>query len=183
MQVQKIRDNENLTYKSSTSRDEVYGYLKAIGIPSAILLLTFFIIIQFGSYGQILLSPMVCIMWAAGVFCAIFLPSHRKQIMTETQTTIAIYLVALYALKMVIGVLAGVSSSTLAASLSISMSETAGNTGMGYAQNMLTMGAVLTPVGFVGLQAQRLFKLRRNANKVKALKQARGIRDSNKNFQ
>ncbi len=183
MQVQGIRDNENLTYKSAVDRGEFLSYCKAVGIPSAVLFLSFGMIMVFGSYGRLLLAPMVCIMWGVGVACAMFLPSHRKSIMTETMTTISVYLAALYVLKVVIGMLSGMSASTLAASLSISMSETSNNTGMGWLQNMLTIGAVGTPVGFVGLQAQRLFKLRRNANKVKAMKQLRNMRDTNKNYQ
>lgn len=178
-----IKDNSNLTYKSSISSQEFWSYVKAIGIPSLVFIECLFVIIKFGNFGRILLSPMYCLMWGAGTFSALILPSHRQSTIRETITTIGIYGITLYTLRVIIYFLSGISSASLAASFSVAIPETSGNAAMGWIQGLLYIGSIGTPLGFLGAQGQKIFKLKRNANKMKTFNQLRGIRDTNKNIQ
>lgn len=181
--MQGIKNNHNLTYKSGTTKQQLINYMKAVGIPSLIFILSLFVILRFANFGKILLGPLILLMWGSGIGCAIFLPSHRETIIRETMTTIGVYLVTLMGLRIAISLLSGVSSSMLAASFNQAIPETSGNTALGYIQNMLYIASILTPLGFCGMQFQRVYKLRRNANKKKFFDQVRDIRDTNKDFQ
>lgn len=178
-----IKDNHNLTYKSSISSQELWSYVKAIGIPSLVFIESMFVILQFGNFGRILLSPMYCLMWAAGILAAFVLPSHRSSIIRETITTVGIYGITLYTLRIIIFFLSGISAATLASSFSVAIPETSGNAAMGWIQGLLYIGSIGTPLGFLGAQGQKIFKLKRNANKMKTFNQLRGIRDTNKDIQ
>ena len=48
--MQGVRDNHNITYKSSISSQEFWSYIKSIGIPSLVFIECLFVILKFGNF-------------------------------------------------------------------------------------------------------------------------------------
>lgn len=178
-----IRDNKNLVYKSKASTNDKWTILKAVLIPMAVFILCLFVIGKFGGYGKKLLSPLIAAMWVMGAVSAAILPSHRNTIIKETTTTIALYTIGIFALRILAGLASGISSTMLTDSLDLTVGPTQGNTILGYIQTFLTLSSVLIPIGFITMQGRRIFSLKKNGNKTKFLQQTRNIRDKNGNMQ
>lgn len=164
-----------ITYKQAMSRSDMTRYLKAVGLPIGVFLLSLFAIQSLAGFGRMLVAPMTAIMWAIGVIAAIILPSHRGSILSETHVTIGGYLAALMALKEVIAMMSGVSSEMLMAAFNQAIPVTSGSAISGWLQNMLWITAVMTPIGFIGMQVKRIFTFRRNQTTQKTFEQLRGV--------
>lgn len=178
-----IRDNKNLVYKSKTNTRDRWAIVKSVLVPASVFILCLFVIGKFGGYGKKLLSPLISAMWIMGAASAVILPSHRSSIIKETTTTIALYAIGIFALRILAGLASGISSTMLNDSLDITIGPTQGNTILGYIQTFLTLSSVLVPLGFITMQGRRIFSLKKNGNKTKFLQQTRNIRDKNGNMQ
>lgn len=183
MTNENIKDNSNLVYKDSLDKTDIIAFLKAIALPTLVFILCLFTIFKFAKFGRIILSPLIVLMWSVALVCAFVLPSQRESVIKETMVTIGIYCCTLLLLRVLIRIMSGASSGVLEASFDITIPETSGTTIIGYIQNILYLGSVLTPLGFVGMQVKRIFQFKKNANKVKTFNQLRNIRDTNKNMQ
>lgn len=178
-----IRDNTKLVYKDALDRTDVIAYIKAISLPTLVFILCLFTTLKFAKFGKIILSPLIVLMWGVALICAFILPSQRESVIKETMVTIGVYCCTLLLFRILIKIMSGASAGVLEASFDITIPETSGTTVVGYIQNILYLGSVLTPLGFVGMQVKRLFQFKKNANKVKTFNQLRNIRDTNKNMQ
>lgn len=165
-----------ITYKQTMSQSDFFRYLKAVGVPLSIFVLSLFAIQSLAGFGSKLVAPLTGVMWATGAICAIIMGSHRGSILTETHVTIAGYLAALLALKEVIALMSGVSSEMLMAAFNQAIPVTSGSAISGWLQNMMWIAAVMTPIGFIGMQVKRVFTFRREKSAQKTFDEIRGIR-------
>lgn len=178
-----IKNNPNLTYKAPITREERNNVIISFLLPVCVFALVIFTIVFLSNFGRITVTPFVSMMWITGLICAGILPSYRSTIIKELMIGIISYCGILLLFKLIITVLSGVNAATLSSSLNITMPETSGNTAIGYLQNIFLVMAWSVPLGFMVYQAQRAIKLKRTSDVSKALKKARSIRDTNKNFQ
>ena len=167
-----------ITYKKGVSGADIYRYIKAVGLPVGVFLLALFVITRFAAFGGNLIAPLTGIMWAFGTVCALLLSSHRTSILTETHVTVGCYLIALTGLRAVISLVSGVSSEMLMASYNQAIPLTSGSTISGYLQTLLWIAAVMTPLGFIGMQAKKVYSFKKKVSKQKFFEQTRGLRDS-----
>ena len=137
------KNKEPLTYRQNVSRQEAYRIIKAVGCPLAIFALALFTISSFANFGTKLICPASGAMWIMGVIVATAMPSMRNATLIHSMTTITIYFLALLGLKMVLGVVSGVSAEMIAASYNQVIPTATGNTIPGYIQNLLWFTAVL----------------------------------------
>lgn len=172
-----IRKSETLTYKQNMSKTEVYRVIKAIGLPLGLFGLALFTISNFANFGTKLICPLLGAMWCIGFFVALLMPSQRQEVLNQTMITCTIYLLALLGLKILLGVVSGVSSEMIAASYDQAIPASTGNAIPGYLQNFMWFTAVLTPIGFIGMQGKRLFQFKRNQTLQKTFGQKRSIRN------
>ena len=140
------KNKEPLTYRQNVSRQEAYRIIKAVGCPLAIFALALFTISSFANFGTKLICPASGAMWIMGVIVATAMPSMRNATLIHSMTTITIYFLALLGLKMVLGVVSGVSAEMIAASYNQVIPTATGNTIPGYIQNLLWFTAVFLPV-------------------------------------
>lgn len=159
----------------------MYRYIKAIGLPVSVFLLALFVITRFAQFGSSLIAPLCGIMWVIGALCALLLPSHRSSILTETHVTIACYLLALAGFREMIALVSGISAEMLMASYGQAIPLTSGSAISGYLQTLLWISAIMTPLGFIGMQGKRLYSFKRKASKQRFFDQTRSIRDSGRN--
>lgn len=171
-----MQDIKKITYKQKMSGGEVFKYIKAVGLPIFTFFLALIVITSLKGFGTKLIAPCTALMWCFGVFCAFFLPSHRNSIMNETYITVGVYLITLEGITILISWLSGVSSETLMAVFNQSISATSGSAIAGWMQNLLYITAVMTPLGYIGMQGKRLYSFKKKSSKEKFLEQARGIR-------
>lgn len=165
-----------ITYKQSMSRSDMFRYMKAIGVPLSIFVISLLSIQSLAMFGTKLVAPLTAIMWSVGVVCAMIMPSHRQSILKETHIAIVGYLVAIVSLKEVVALMAGVSSEDLMAAFNQAIPVTSGSAISGWLQNMMWIAAAMTPVGFVGMQVKRVFSFHREQSTQKTFDQIRGIR-------
>lgn len=180
--MRKDKKIKQLTYRSATTWDEATRMMKAVLIPIAVFLLGLYTINTYSSYGSKLLAPMITMMMMVGAICALILPSHRQNILRETITTTAAYMVTMITLKFILSMLSNVSTASLMTAFDKAI-WTSGNTAISWINNMLYITTVVLPFGFVGMQLQRVYRLRRNISKTKMFDRLRGIRDTNRNMQ
>lgn len=171
-----MQTRENYTYTQKTSSQDKARFLRSILFPTAIFFLCIISISTFKNFGRLLMTPLIGMMWIIGAACAIYMPAHRKSIITETLTAIASYNGTLLALRQLIAITSGISSQMLMATFGQPMSTASANTIPGYLQTMLYISAVMIPLGYAGMEGKRIVQFRRSANKQKTIDQLRGIR-------
>ena len=81
-------------------------------------------------------------------------------------------------IRELIALVSGVSSEMLMASYNQAIPLTSGSTISGYLQSLLWIASVMTPLGFMGMQAKKIYSFRRKASKQKFFEQTRGLRDT-----
>ena len=141
-------------------------------------MLALFVITRFAQFVSNLIAPLTGIMWAFGALCALLLPSQRVSTLTETNVTIACYLLSMAGIRELIALVSGVSSEMLMASYNQAIPLTSGSTISGYLQSLLWIASVMTPLGFMGMQAKKIYSFCRKASKQKFFEQTRGLRDT-----
>ena len=169
-------ERKAITYKQKMSGAEFFRYVRAVSLPIGVFVLSLLVIQALAGFGSKLVAPLTGLMWAFGALCAIWLPSHRASIMTETHMTIGIYLITLIALKTIISLMSGVSAEMLMAAFNQAIPVTSGSAISGWLQTLMWINGVMTPFGFIGMQGKRLFSFKRKASKEKFFEQTRGIR-------
>ena len=173
-----VIEMEKITYKQGMSSREFSGYFFAIGFPAAVLVLCLVVISTFGQFGQKLMAPMTALMWACGAGCALLLPSHRRDIVTETHWTITGYLLGMLGLQKIVQLVSGTTSEMLAATYAQAMPAASNASLSGFLEYMIWIVAVMVPLGFIVMEAKKIVLFRRKASRQKILEQLRGIREN-----
>lgn len=168
---------ERLTYKKQSTSD-FNRFVKPIVMPLVTLLLTVITVsiyvtpsvnsIAPVSVGKVLIAPIVAIMWAFGAAVAWLLPSQRTSTLNETHLTIGGFLIAMLGFKLLYALLLNASTDIPVA---------------GYIQNMMWIGAIGTPIGFIGMMAKKIYTFKRKASNKKFYEQIHSYRDSGRKHQ
>lgn len=169
-----------LTYKRKMSGADILRFAKAILFPVLLFIFAVVTIFQFAVFGSSILAPLIGVMWVGGVICALLIPSQKTSILNETHVTIAIYIVTLIAVRALIKMLSGVSSEMMQSAFNQPLPLTGGETFSGYLQTLLYITTVMTPLGFIGMEAKKVFTFRKKNNKGKELERLRGYRYNNR---
>lgn len=170
--------SKSLTYKQNMSKQETFRVLKAMGVPIVVFGFAMFTISNFASFGSKLICPLAGTMWIVGFVVALLMPAQRTEVLNQTLAMLSIYFAALLGLKLLLGVVSGVSSEMIAASYDQAIPTSTGNSIPGYLQTMMWFVAVLMPIGHITMQAKRLKDFKRNQSLHKTFGQKRGIRNS-----
>lgn len=171
-----MQNTEKITYKQSMSGTEAWRFIKAIGFPVVVLLFSMYTISTFAQFGAKLIAPFVAIMWGIGVCEAIFFGSQRKTILNEALAFVGIYDAALLGLRAAIKLVSNVSTEQLIASYNQVITLSQSTAIPGYLQNALWITAVMTPLGYIGMQAKRIFQFKKKISKAKFFERMRSIR-------
>ena len=170
----------NLTYKRNMSRQEFSHMAGAVLYPLGVFLFGVFVISDFAAFGTKLICPLSAAIWIAGFVIALLMPSMRKEILRQTIKMNLVYYATLYGLKVVIGMVSGVSAEMIAASYDFAIPTSTGNAVPGYLQNILYFTAVLTPASFVVMQIKRFSEFSKNISLQKSFGRTRSVRNSGK---
>lgn len=174
-----MANNRNVTYKSNTAAQDASKIIKAVAYPAIIMFVSLSIINLFGGFGKNLVAPLVALMWIVGDLCALLMPSHRSSILKETHTTIGCYVLGLAAFRALLVLVSGVSTQQLMASIDQTIPLTQNNNISSFLQTALMITAVMTPIGFFGMQFKRLLTFRKKISQAKFFDQIRSIRNNN----
>lgn len=170
----------NLTYKRNMSRAEFSRFAWSLFYPFGVFLFGVFVISDFAAFGTKLICPLSAAMWITGFVIAFLMPSMRREIISQTVKMNLLYYATLYGLKIVIGMVSGVSAEMIAASYDFAIPTSTGNAVPGYLQNILYFTSVLTPASFVAMQVKRLSEFSKNSSLQKSFGRARSVRNSGK---
>lgn len=171
-------DRKNLTYKQGVTKQEYTRVLKAILFPIITFCLGMFVISNFANFGTLIISPFSAVMWVTGVIVAAIMPAQREEVLNQTMTVCCCYFLALFALKLAIGLVSGASSEMIAASFDQAIPTATGNAIPGYLQTALWFASVFTPIGFIAMQVKRLFQFKKQQSLHKTFGRTRSYRDS-----
>ena len=169
---------KELTYREGTTSNDIFRYIKAIGFPFIIFMLSLFTISRFALFGSKVIAPLSGIMWLFGVFVAFMLPSQRKSVLNETHATIGGYYIGLILIREMIALISGVSSEMLMATYGQAIPITSGTAFSGTLQSIMWATAIFVPFGFITMQGKKVLTLRRKGNKNREIERLRGIRDN-----
>lgn len=170
----------NLTYKQNMTRKEFSSMVWKVLYPILVCGAGLYVINDFDSFGAKLICPLSASMWMVGFLVALFMPSQRKDVLHQTLKMNLLYYGTLYGLKIVIGMVSGVSAEMIAAAYDYAIPVSTGNAVPGYLQNILYFTSVLTPASFVAMQIKRLSDFSRNVSLQKAFGRTRSLRNSGK---
>ena len=177
-----MEDQKPLVYNRAQSNADIWRYVKAVALPVFVFLLNIFTIDHFKLFGLNIIAPLSGLMWLTGAVVAIAQPSLRHSVIKETMVTIGAYLPALLLFKLLVAKVSGVSSEMLMATYNQAIPVTSGEAFSGYMQTMLWITAIMTPVGFIGMQIKKLFTMRRTKDAKRTRDQLLGTRPIGKNF-
>lgn len=169
---------DRITYKQGLSSKELTGYFFAIGFPAFVFILSLIMVSQFGQFGKNLMAPMIALMWCCGSICGLILPSHRREIITETHWTIVGYLVGMFGLQKIVQLVSGTTNEMLAATYEQAMPAASNASLSGFLEYMLWIVAVMVPIGFAVMEGKKIILFRRKVSRQKFFDQLRGIRDN-----
>ena len=99
-----MQDRKNFTYVKKASGKEKNKLVWAVVFPVAVCFFSIIGISVFKNFGRILMAPLIGAMWIVGAACALYMPSHRKDIIKETLTFIATYNATLLGLRELIAI-------------------------------------------------------------------------------
>lgn len=174
----KPKAEEHLVYESAMSLNELKKVIYAVAFPFGVLALGFFMISSFENFGTMLICPLSSGMWIMGVVVSALVPAERSKNLRHTLMVLAGYYGALLGMKVILGVVSGVSAEMIAASYNQAIPTAVGNTIPGYIQQAQIWTAVFTPLGFFAAQAKLLKDFRYTAAKDVAMNRTMGIRQS-----
>lgn len=169
---------EHLVYEAGMSAQEFTRVLYAVAFPVAVLALGLFTISSFENFGTKLICPLSCAMWVMGIVVSFLIPGERNKNMRHTLMMLTGYYGALLGLKVILGVVSGVSPEMIAASYNQAIPTAVGNTIVGYMQQALLWTSCFTPLGFIAAQAKMLNDFRHTSAKDVAFNRAVGMRQS-----
>jgi len=169
---------ENITYKQAFNSAELFGYIKAIGTPVCLLIISMFVITQFGLFGINLLAPLTGVMWIAGAFVAWALPSQRESTCKETHIAIAVYVSGIFAIRLILTLAMGTSNEQMMASYSVVMPTTSALSIEGLLQTMMLVAVFLGPLSFLGMMTKKFVTFKKRMSKQKVMDNLRGLRDT-----
>lgn len=167
---------EHITYKQNMTSYEFKEYIKAFMLPVFVFILGNVTINEFGDFGTKLLAPMIGIMWLVAAVCAIWVSAQRTDIIRQTIITIGCYCGSMLTFRILLSIVSGVSSQMLIASFDTPVGSATSNTMTGYLQFAMWLTAVMTPIGFVGIQVKKIFAFKRLVTPEKAFNRIRSIR-------
>lgn len=168
--------NNAPTYKQGMNSAETWRYIKAIGYPIIVLLFTMYTVSTFAQFGTKLIAPFAAVMWVIAVIEAIIFGSQRKNILNEVLAFIGIYDAALLGFRAAIKIVSNVSTEQLVASYNQTITLSQSSALPGYLQNALWITSVLTPLGYIAMQAKRIFQFRKKISKQRTFEQLRSYR-------
>ena len=174
----KPKAEEHLVYESSMSLNELKKVIYAVAFPVMVLALALFTISSFENFGTMLICPLSSAMWIIGVVVSALIPSERSKNLRHTLMVLTGYYGALLGLKIILGVVSGVSAEMRAASYNQAIPTAVGNTIPGYIQTAQIWTSVFTPLGFIAAQAKLIKDFRYTAAKDVAMNRTIGIRQS-----
>ena len=170
--------SEVLTYKNNLSKAELKHVFFAIAIPIGVFSLGIFVISSFANFGSKLICPLSAGMWIVGLIVALLMPSQRKEVINQTMVMCSLYYLAMMGIKILLGLVSGVSSEMIAASFNQVIPTATGNTIVGYLQTMLWITSVAMPIAHVTMQVKRLFQFKKSQTLNKTFGQKRSIRSN-----
>ncbi len=171
---------EVLTYGQNMSKSEIKNVFIAVGGPVGTLAVGLFTIANLANFGTKLICPLSAAMWTLGFIVALLMPAMRKEVINQTLVTCCMYYLAILALKILLGIVSGVSSEMIAASFDQAIPLATGNVIPGYIQNIMWFTAVGVPIGFVTVQGKRLFQFKKSQSLNRTFGQKRSIRENGK---
>jgi len=164
-------------YETVTLHKDKNRIVQSVVYPIIVFFLSIASINIFQNFGKILMAPMIGGMWGFGAFVAYYLPSMRKEVINQTLISVASYCGILLGIRMIVGMVSGVTGEMFAATFDQPLPTVTANTIPGYLENALYASAALFPIAFFTLQARRLFQFRKQQNKMKELQRLRGYRE------
>lgn len=73
-------NGDELVYRSSLSKKEAMGVMRAVAVPVGVFGLALFTIANLGAFGTRLLCPLISVMWVWGVFVALVMQIGRAHV-------------------------------------------------------------------------------------------------------
>lgn len=171
-----------LIYSRTMSKHQLMTNIKCISIY--VFTLVFWIIVSrlYLNFGNKWIIPSVSAMWIMGAVTTFFIKEERENTAKDTKWAILGYLGFLFLYRIVIQLVAPISSEQMGAALNITMPAASGMAAAGMLQNILIIVSVMTPVGFLIWCAQKFKTYHGRRTKDEAFRAIKGFRQNQRRF-
>jgi len=172
----------NLVYSNTISSRQIIEIVKIVLFYAFELVFWLVVAKLYMNFGTKWITPAVSAMWIMGAITTYFIREERESTIKETKWTILGFLAFLLLYKVVIGLIAPISSEQMGAALNITIPAASGMAAAGFLQNILWIVSVMTPIGFLVWCAQKFRVYHGRATKQEAFQRIKGIRKNISRF-
>ena len=168
----------DLVYTNTMSTHQLISNIKTILFYVFELIVWMVVSRMYLNFGSKWIVPSVSAMWVMGAVTTFYIKEEREGTIRETKWTILGYLAFLFLYRIVIQLVAQVSSEQMGAALNITIPSVSGMAASGLLQNILLIVSVMTPIGFLIWCAQKFNTYQARATKQGAFKRIKGTRQN-----
>jgi hypothetical protein len=134
------------------------------------------------NFGAKWIIPAVSAMWIMGAVTTFAVKEEREGTIKQTKFAVLGFLGFLFLYRMVIQLMAPISSEQMGAALNITVPAASGMAITGLLQNILLIVSVMTPIGFLIWCAQKFKTYHGRATKSEAFEKIKSRRDNPHRF-
>ena len=171
-----------LVYTGSMSSSQIWSYVKIIAFYVLELVAWILIARAYAAFGTKLITPMVSAMYIVGAFTTWYIKEDRESTIKSTKWMVAGYLGALLTYRIIISLVAPVTSDQMSVALNMPIPGASGLAMTGFLQNILWILAIMWPVGFVFMCGKKFVLFHGRQTKEEAFRKVKGIRKNKKRF-
>ena len=157
-----MKGTKQVTYKQAMTSQEAWKYIKSVGAPIVVLLVTMYVL----SVLKISYVPIaVAAMWGGGVLTSILISAQRMEILRHTLVAVLSYMGTLFLMHEAIYIFSNATPEQLMASYNTPVTISQTNILPGLMQTSLQITSGLVPVGFLFMMGKRFVSFRNKRNK------------------
>ncbi|MBL4952132.1 hypothetical protein JK635_07895 [Neobacillus sp. YIM B02564] len=155
---------------------KLYLALKNLFIYIALIGLWVWTVNMYAVFGTGWIKFAVALMWVAGAIAVWGIPEEREQTIKETKWAVFGYVLFLVLYRLVIVKFSQFSPDQVGVSLGVNVPVASATSALGFAQNILMIVSILTPVGFCLWVGQKFKVNQGRKKKDEAFSKYKGIR-------
>lgn len=172
----------NLVYSNVFSMHQLVSTIKIVLFYAFELVLWLVVAKLYLNFGTKWITPAVSAMWLMGAVTTYLIREEREGTIKETKWAILGFLAFLLLYRIVINLIASISSEQMGAALNITIPAASGMAAAGFLQNILWIVSVMTPIGFLVWCAQKFRVYHGRATKQEAFQKIKGVRRDIRRF-
>lgn len=166
----------DLIYTHTMSRKQIVSSVRKVLFYVFELVFWMVVSKMYANFGSKWIVPAVSAMWIMGAITTFFIREEKEGTVKETKWAVLGFLAFLFLYRLVIQLVAPISSEQMGEALNITIPTVSGMAASGLLQNILLIVSIMTPIGFLIWCAQKFKVYQGRATKQGAFDRIKDIR-------